>query len=241
MGNIEIKAISKVYKSGDIFINALQDASFIIEEGKFTAIMGRSGSGKSTLLSIIAGLEKPTSGEIILDNKNICALPENEMTQLRRDKIGFIFQFYNLFQNLTVYDNIAIPFLLRGNLETEHKKKIEEVLDLLGIAKYRKSMPSSLSGGEQQKVAIARALVKEPSIILADEPTGNLDFNSSKEILMEFDKICKQRKQTVLMATHDFYSVKFVDSIVFIKDGKIIGKENNDGTINVNNLEKYFI
>lgn len=220
MNILKIENLKKVYGSGETEVKALDDISFQVEEGEFIAIIGPSGSGKSTLLHSIAGLEKPTSGKVHFYDKDIYKMNKKELTILRRQKIGIIYQFYNLIPTLNVEENITLPIELdRKKIDT---KKLDEIIKFLGLEKRKKHLPNELSGGQQQKVAIGRALMINPTIILADEPTGNLDSKSSEEIMQVLKKANKDYKQTIIMITHNLEIAKLADRIIKIEDGKII-------------------
>ena len=217
---LKVEHIKKVYGKGEAEVVAVNDVSFEVEEGEFIAIIGPSGSGKSTILHIIAGLEKPTSGKVYFYDKNMYEMNKKELTILRREKIGIIYQFYNLISTLNVEENITLPIEL--DKKKVDRKALCEITKFLNIDNRRKHLPNELSGGQQQKVAIARALIIEPSIILADEPTGNLDSNSSEEIIQLLKKANKEYNQTIIMITHNQEIAKQADRIIQIKDGKII-------------------
>lgn len=220
MNILKIENLKKVYGSGETEVKALDDISFQVEEGEFIAIIGPSGSGKSTLLHSIAGLEKPTSGKVYFYDKDIYKMNKKELTILRRQKIGIIYQFYNLIPTLNVEENIILPIELdRKKIDT---KKLDEIIKFLGLEKRKKHLPNELSGGQQQKVAIGRALMINPTIILADEPTGNLDSKSSEEIMQVLKKANKDYKQTIIMITHNLEIAKLADRIIKIEDGRII-------------------
>ena len=220
MNILKIENLKKVYGSGETEVKALDDISFQVEEGEFIAIIGPSGSGKSTLLHSIAGLEKPTSGNVYFYDKDIYKMNKKELTILRRQKIGIIYQFYNLIPTLNVEENIILPIELdRKKIDT---KKLDEIIKFLGLEKRKKHLPNELSGGQQQKVAIGRALMINPTIILADEPTGNLDSKSSEEIMQVLKKANKDYKQTIIMITHNLEIAKLADRIIKIEDGNII-------------------
>lgn len=220
MNILKIENLKKVYGSGETEVKALDDISFQVEEGEFIAIIGPSGSGKSTLLHSIAGLEKPTSGKVYFHDKDIYKMNKKELTILRRQKIGIIYQFYNLIPTLNVEENITLPIELdRKKIDT---KKLDEIIKFLGLEKRKKHLPNELSGGQQQKVAIGRALMINPTIILADEPTGNLDSKSSEKIMQVLKKANKDYKQTIIMITHNLEIAKLADRIIKIEDGKII-------------------
>ena len=220
MNILKIENLKKVYGSGETEVKALNGVSFQVEEGEFIAIIGPSGSGKSTLLHSIAGLEKPTSGKVYFYDKDIYKMNKKELTILRRQKIGIIYQFYNLIPTLNVEENITLPIELdRKKIDI---KKLDEIINFLGLEKRKKHLPNELSGGQQQKVAIGRALMINPTIILADEPTGNLDSKSSEEIMQVLKKANKDYKQTIIMITHNLEIAKLADRIIKIEDGMII-------------------
>ena len=210
----------KTYGYNGNRVTAVNDISLEIEKGKFTAIIGRSGSGKSTLLYMLAGLLKPTRGSVILDGTDIWKLSDRRLTKLRRRSVGFIFQFFNLISAQNVIENIVLPVHLDNRNEDE--EYVNEIICALGLDDKRYSYIHELSGGQQQRVAIARALASKPSIIFADEPTGNLDAESSKEVILLLRKMQRQYHQTVVMVTHDLNIAKIADRIILISDGKIV-------------------
>ena len=220
---LKIENITKKYANGDKELYALDDVSFTVNQGEFIAIVGPSGSGKSTFLHMIGGIDKPTKGKIYINGTDISSLKPDKMTIFRRRNIGIVYQFYNLIPTLNAEDNIILPVLLDG--KTVDKEKLNEIIKLLKIEDRRKAMPSQLSGGEQQRVSIGRALMNNPSIILADEPTGNLDSMASKEIVEIFKYYNKAYKQTLIIVTHDEKIALQADRIIKLKDGKIIGDE----------------
>ena len=217
---LKVENLSKVYGKGDAKVIALNNISFEVEEGEFIAIIGPSGSGKSTLLHTIAGLEKPTSGKVYFYDKNIYEMNKKDLTILRRQKIGIVYQFYNLIPTLNVEENILLPIELdRKKID---KNKLENIIKFLNLENRKKHLPNELSGGQQQKVAIGRALMIDPTIILADEPTGNLDSKSSNEIIQLLQNANKEYKQTIIMITHNLEIAKLADRIIHIEDGKFI-------------------
>ena len=220
---LKIENITKKYANGDKELYALDDVSFTVNQGEFIAIVGPSGSGKSTLLHMIGGIDKPTNGKVYINGTDISSLKPDKMTIFRRRNIGIVYQFYNLIPTLNAEDNIILPVLLDG--KKVDKEKLNEIIKLLKIEDRRKAMPSQLSGGEQQRVSIGRALINNPSIILADEPTGNLDSMASKEIVEIFKYYNKAYKQTLIIVTHDEKIALQADRIIKLKDGKIIGDE----------------
>lgn len=220
---IEVKNLNKIYGSGEAEVKALKNINLNIEQGEFVAIVGQSGSGKSTLLHLIGGGDISSSGEVIIDGKNIYKLKEKELSILRRRKLGFIFQFFNLIPVLTAQENIEMPVLLDN--EKIDKKYMNELLRILGLEEKKNNYPSQLSGGQQQRVSIGRALANKPSIILADEPTGNLDSKNSKEVLELLKYCAKKYNQTLILITHDINIAKSADRVITIEDGEIISDE----------------
>ncbi len=217
---IKVENLKKIYGKGDAEVAAVNDVSFEVEEGEFIAIIGPSGSGKTTILHTLAGLEKPTSGKVYFYDKSIYDMNKKDLTILRRQKIGIIYQFYNLIPTLNIEENITLPVEL--DKQKVDKKKLKEITTFLGIDNRRKHLPNEISGGQQQKVAIGRALMINPTIILADEPTGNLDTKSSNEIIQLLKKTNKEYNQTIIMITHNLDIAKQADRIIQIEDGKII-------------------
>lgn len=223
MALIEVKNLSKIYGSGEAEVKALKNINLNIEQGEFVAIVGPSGSGKSTLLNLLGGVDKPSSGEVIIKGESIYKLREKELSILRRRKLGFVFQFFNLIPVLTAEENIEMPVLLdNGKID---KNYMNELLKLLGLEERRNHHPSELSGGQQQRVSIGRALANKPSIILADEPTGNLDSKNSKEVLELLKYCAKKYNQTLILITHDINIAKSADRVITIEDGQITTDE----------------
>ena len=223
MSLMEVRNLSKVYGSGEAQVTALKNINLNIEQGEFIAIVGPSGSGKSTLLHLLGGVDKPSSGEVIIKGESIYKLKEKELAILRRRKLGFVFQFFNLIPVLTAEENIEMPVLLdNGKID---KNYMNELLKLLGLEERRNHHPSELSGGQQQRVSIGRALANKPSIILADEPTGNLDSKNSKEVLELLKYCAKKYNQTLILITHDINIAKSADRVITIEDGKITTDE----------------
>lgn len=217
---LKIENLKKIYGKNESKVVALNDLSFEVEEGEFIAIIGPSGSGKSTLLHTIAGLENPTEGKVYFYDKNIYEMNKKQLTILRRQKIGIIYQFYNLIPTLNVEENILLPIEL--DKKKVDKTKLQEIIKFLNLDNRKKHLPNELSGGQQQKVAIGRALMINPTIILADEPTGNLDSKSSSEIIELLKKANREYNQTIIMITHNLEIAKIADRIIKIEDGKII-------------------
>lgn len=210
----------KIYGSGENEVHALDGVNFSVEKGEFVAIVGTSGSGKSTLLHILGGLDRPTSGSVKVDNRNIFSLKDEELTIFRRRKIGFVFQNYNLVPVLNVYENIVLPIQLDGKEPDEDY--IKSIIETLGIESKLDNLPNNLSGGQQQRVAIARALASKPAIILADEPTGNLDSKTSQDVLGLLKVTSQKYAQTIVMITHNEEIAQLADRIIRIEDGKIV-------------------
>ena len=216
MSFIELKNVVKTYQMGEIRINAVDKLSFPIEKGEFVIIVGPSGAGKTTVLNILGGMDKPTSGAIFVDGTDIAQFDEKALTQYRRDDVGFVFQFYNLVQNLTAYENVELATQLCKN-----PVDAETILAEVGLANRKDNFPSQLSGGEQQRVAIARALANNPKLYLCDEPTGALDYVTGKSILKLLQDMCRERGMTVIVITHNSALMPMADKIVKINDGKI--------------------
>jgi len=222
---LETRNLQKHYGKGDTLVKALDKVNLEIENGEFVAIVGTSGSGKSTLLHMLGGLDRPTEGEVYVDGKNIVSLNDEELTIFRRRKIGFIFQQYNLIPTMNVYENIVLPIGLDGN--TPDIEYVDKIINTLGLENKLQNLSNNLSGGQQQRVAIARALASKPAIILADEPTGNLDSKTSQDVLGLLKVTSEQFKQTIVMITHDDEIAQMADRIIRIEDGKIVGDSND--------------
>ncbi|MDE7017816.1 MAG: ABC transporter ATP-binding protein [Lachnospiraceae bacterium] len=229
---IRVKDLYKIYRVGETRVRALNGVDFTIDRGNFCSIVGTSGSGKSTLLNMLAGLEKPTKGEIIIAGEHMERKSENQLVAFRREHIGFIFQSFNLLGTMNAIENVALPLTFQGMDKKTRNKKAEAMLELVGLTKHKKHRPNQMSGGQQQRVGVARALVVEPEIIFADEPTGNLDSNTSVEVMDLMKKIVREKNQTLVMVTHDNYLAGFADVILHIKDGKIVLIEDNRGKEN---------
>ena len=222
---LKVENLKRYYKTNDVEVRALDGVSFDVEKGEFISIIGACGSGKSTLLHLLGGLDYPTSGKVLIDDTDIYALKDDERTIFRRRNIGFVFQAYNLLPMLNVYENIIIPFGLDG--DKVDKKYVDSVIDILEISDQKYKMPNELSGGQQQRVAIARALVTKPSLILADEPTGNLDSKSSSQVVYLLKKINKELGNTILMITHDDAVAQAAERTLRIEDGRLVGKNES--------------
>ena len=232
MSIVEIKDLTKIYGSGETAVTALDHVSFSVQTGEFVAIMGPSGCGKSTLLHLVGGLDHASEGSVSIGGHTLAALSDDRLTELRRKKIGFVFQFFNLIPVLNAVENTALPVTLDGMRPAEAKKRATDWLDKIGMSDRLSHRPDQLSGGQQQRVAVARALVSEPEIILADEPTGNLDTRSGDDIARLLRKACKEWNRTVIMVTHDPRIAAYADRIIFLKDGRITEQttlENNNG------------
>ena len=224
---IQVKDLYKIYTIGTNKVRALNGVDFSIQKGEFCCIVGTSGSGKSTLLNMMAGLEKPTKGQIIIAGEHIEKKNESQLVNFRQAHVGFIFQSYNLMQNLTAIENVAMPLTFQGVSKAEREARAIKMLKLVGLKKYMKHRPGQMSGGQQQRVGIARALVVNPEIVFADEPTGNLDSNTTMEVLQLIQKISHEQNQTMVMVTHDNHLASFGDKIIHIRDGKILRIEDN--------------
>ena len=219
---LETQGLSKQYQMGEVTVDALCGVDFQVRQGEFVAIMGPSGSGKSTLLHLLGGLDTPSDGEVTLGGRKLAHMSDDEVTIIRRRQVGFVFQFYNLLPTLSAAENVALPLLIDGKRLRDYAAWVDELLDLVGLGGRRDHRPDQLSGGEQQRVAIARALVTEPMIVLADEPTGNLDSKSGKEVLGLLRRACDEKGQTIVMVTHDPYAASFAERVVFLRDGQMV-------------------
>lgn len=222
MSILEVKGLKKTYTTrfGGNQVQALKNVSFSVEEGEYVAIMGESGSGKTTLLNILAALDKPTGGTVLLDGRNLANIRESAMAEFRRDNLGFVFQDFNLLDTFSLEDNIYLPLVLAGKNYREMRKRLEPIAKQLGITQLLKKYPYEVSGGQKQRAAVARALITHPKLILADEPTGALDSKSSDELLDLFSAI-NQDKQTIVMVTHSVKAASHAGRVLFIKDGEV--------------------
>lgn len=218
---IEGKNIVKEYIMGDNVTRVLNDVSIQVKEGEFVSIMGPSGSGKSTLLYILGGIDDPTTGEVLLNGKDISKFKDKNKSIMRRRDIGFVFQFYNLIPNLNVEENVLLPVLLDGNKQKDYQHELFEILEMVGLTDKRKHTPRELSGGQQQRVAIARALINKPNLVFADEPIGNLDSKTGTEIMNLLKSINRERSKTIIMVTHSKESAEYGNRIINVKDGFI--------------------
>ena len=228
---IKLEDVWKIYKMGDVLVNALQGLSIEIKKGEFVAIMGASGSGKSTAVNMVGCLDVPTKGKIYLNDKDISKLEESELAQIRGKKIGFIFQQFNLINTLTALENITLPMMFQDIDSNKRIIRAKELLELVGLKDRMYHKPTELSGGQQQRVAIARALANDPEVVLADEPTGNLDSKTGARVMEFLQKLHKESNKTIIMVTHDRNVAKVAERIEFLKDGKIIKSEKTNKVV----------
>ncbi|HKO33176.1 MAG TPA: ABC transporter ATP-binding protein [Candidatus Limnocylindria bacterium] len=219
---LEARDLVKRYPLRAGSVDVLHGVSLSVEQGEFVAIMGASGSGKSTMLHLLGGLDRPTSGEVVIDGVNISQLDDEHATLTRRAKTGFVFQFFNLIPLLNVAENVALPFLIAGEALGDRRERVDELLELVGLADKAGQRPDQLSAGEQQRVALARALAPSPTILLADEPTGNLDFTTGTEILALLWDSCDRLGQTIVLVTHDARAAAYADRVLVVRDGEIL-------------------
>ncbi len=227
---VETQVLTKVFGKGETAVTALDGVSLKIQPGEFVAVMGPSGCGKSTLLHLVGGLDRPTGGKVLVEGQDLAGLADKNLTELRRRKVGFIFQFYNLIPVLRAEENAALPLVLDGVKPAEASAKAKQWLTRVGLGDRTASKPHQLSGGQQQKVAIARALASEPSLVLADEPTGNLDSRASDDVALLLRQIADQWKRTVVVVTHDPRMAAHADRIVFLKDGAVVDETRLAGS-----------
>lgn len=232
MSFIEFNNVSKIYEMGEVKIAALDDCSFSVEKGEFVVVLGASGAGKSTILNILGGMDLATTGEIIVDGKDISKADEKELCDYRRFDIGFVFQFYNLVQNLTAIENVELARQI-----TKNPLDADEVLELVGLQNRKNNFPSQLSGGEQQRVAIARAVAKNPKLLLCDEPTGALDYKTGKQVLKVLQDMCRVRNMTVIMITHNAALANMGQKIIKVKSGYIEEIIKNDKPMDAEDIE----
>ena len=232
MSYIEFNNVKKEYKMGEVIINALNNTSFSVDEGELVVIVGPSGAGKTTTLNILGGMDNATSGKVIVDKKDVTKLKGKELIKYRREDIGFVFQFYNLVQNLTAKENIELATqICKDSLDPT------EVLEKVGLKDRMNNFPSQLSGGEQQRVAIARAIAKNPKLLLCDEPTGALDYKTGKQILKLLQDTCRKEKMTVLIITHNTAIAPMADKVIYFKNGSVEKIEKNQSPLPVENIE----
>ena len=220
-GLLEAVALRKRYAMGEVSVEALRGVDFVVKRGEFVAIMGPSGSGKSTLLHLLGGLDDPTDGEVLLAGQPLAQLSDDRLTLIRRRQVGFVFQFFNLLPTLTAAENVALPLLIDGRRLEDYEERVADLLALVGLADRAGHRPDQLSGGEQQRVAIARAFVTDPEVVLADEPTGNLDSAAGEEILRLLRRMRDEKGQTIVMVTHNEHAAEYADRIVRLRDGRI--------------------
>lgn len=225
MDAVVTRGVRKRFGAGDTQVEALRGVDMVLEEGEFLAVMGPSGSGKSTLLHLVGGLDRPTEGEVVVGGEELTSLDDDSLTLLRRRRIGFVFQFFNLLPILTAEENVALPLLIDGVDQKEASRRAVAAMESVGIAHRRSHRPSELSGGEQQRVAVARALVTEPVLILADEPTGNLDSASGDLVIALLRRLVDERRQTILMVTHDPKDAAVADRIMTLRDGLVADEQ----------------
>ncbi|MCJ7797436.1 MAG: ABC transporter ATP-binding protein [Thermoleophilia bacterium] len=218
---VEVRGLTKVFGSGDTRVEALRGVDLDVREGEFLAVMGPSGSGKSTLLHLVGGLDRPTSGTVRVAGDDLSTMEDDALTLLRRRRIGFVFQFFNLLPILSAVENVSLPLIIDGMREPEATRRAMEVMELVEVAHRGSHRPGELSGGEQQRVAIARALVTEPVFLLADEPTGNLDSTRGDQVIALLRRLCDERRQTIMMVTHDARAGAVVDRSVLLNDGLV--------------------
>lgn len=223
MAVLEVRGLTKIYGSGDTEVTALDHVTFSVEKGEFVAIVGESGSGKSTLMNLIGGIDKPTDGSVVIDDKEIFGMTESELAIFRRRNIGMIYQFYNLIPTLTAVENVMLPRLLDARGDDRHK--LDSIMEMIGLTNRSKHLPSQLSGGQQQRVSVGRAMINDPAFILADEPTGNLDSRTSHDIIDLLKFTNRKCRQTMLLITHDEKIALQADRIITIGDGKILSDE----------------
>lgn len=219
---ISVKNLYKLYRVGDSVVHALDGVSFDIYQGEFCAIVGTSGSGKSTLLNMLAGLEKPTKGEVVIAGMHVEKLKEDELVKFRRENVGFIFQSFHLIGTMNALENVAMPLMFKGERRKSRMAKADRMLDMVNLKKHKKHLPNQMSGGQQQRVGVARALVADPQIVFADEPTGNLDSHTSEDVMRLMQKITREQNRTLVMVTHDDHLAEYADRVFHISDGKII-------------------
>ena len=237
MAIIEIKDLRKTYRLGNEKVHALRKINLDIEKGEICCVLGTSGSGKSTLLNMLAGLEKPTKGSVKINGTEITTLSEKKLARFRQDNLGFVFQSYNLLNQLTALENVAMPLMFRGMSRKKREAVASKMLKAVGLAERAKHKPSQMSGGQQQRVGIARAFVSKPSVIFADEPTGNLDTHTTAEVMNLMVKMCRKHNLTLVLVTHDLKISEYADRIVHIIDGEITSIEKRVSKYDLENQE----
>jgi len=217
-----LENVTKIYRSGQVEQRAVQEVTLELVRGEFLGVMGPSGCGKSTLLNLIGGLDDPTSGRILIDGRDLSSMSDEEITLLRRDRIGMVFQFFNLLPHLTALENAALPLYMVGVPIKNADEKARELLDFVGLTAWERHLPGQLSGGQQQRIAIARSLVRGPELLLADEPTGNLDSENSREVMRLFERVCFENRLTIILVTHQDQVASSADRVVRMRDGKLL-------------------
>lgn len=222
---VKAEGLEKTYFMGKVSVPALRGVNLAFRRGEFVAVMGPSGSGKTTLLNLIGALDKPTKGKVYIDEEDLTTLDEGKLTKIRRNKIGFVFQFYNLIPVLTAFENVELPMLISGKNKEDRRQRAFQLLEMMGLSDRGEHRPDELSGGEQQRVAIARSLANEPSIILADEPTGDLDTKTGQEVILALHDAAKKENVTVVVVTHDPVVTEKADRILEMRDGKIVNEK----------------
>jgi putative ABC transport system ATP-binding protein len=222
---VKAEGLEKTYFMGKVAVPALRGVNLAFRRGEFVAVMGPSGSGKTTLLNLIGALDKPTKGKVYIDEEDLTTLDEGKLTKIRRNKIGFVFQFYNLIPVLTAFENVELPMLISGKNKEDRRRRAFQLLEMMGLSDRGEHRPDELSGGEQQRVAIARSLANEPSIILADEPTGDLDTKTGQEVILALHDAAKKENVTVVVVTHDPVVTEKADRILEMRDGKIVNEK----------------
>lgn len=219
--------LEKEYRLGEVVVHALRGVSMELKKGEFVVVVGPSGSGKTTLLNLIGALDKPTKGKVYIDGRDLTTMSERELTSLRRNKVGFVFQFYNLIPVLTAFENIELPMIVAGAPKKKMRERTQELLEIIGLIDRANHRPDELSGGEQQRIAIARSLANQPSIVLADEPTGDLDTATGREVMEVLRGISKREKVTVIVVTHDPVIAEMADRILEMRDGRILSENKS--------------
>jgi putative ABC transport system ATP-binding protein len=238
MSIVRTESLTKIYRTASQPIYALNEVNLAVEEGEFLAVMGPSGSGKSTLLYLLGGLDQPTSGKVWLRDTDISEMDDDVLSRLRRHSLGFVFQFFNLVPVLTAQENVAMPLILDGVPRSEALRRAGEALSRVSLADRGSHRPAELSGGEQQRAALARALVTQPAVVLADEPTGNLDSRSGDEMVLMLRQTVDQWRQTIILVTHDSRVAAYADRIIFLKDGRIVGDNRLKGQDNAEQIRE---
>lgn len=227
---IELRNVTKIYRSGETEVYGLKDIDFAVGEDEFVVVVGPSGCGKSTLLNLIGGIDSPTEGEVVVDNENLSKLSDRELTEFRRYKVGFVFQFFNLISTLTASENVELSLKLRGVEGNEARREAARYLDMVGVSELKDRFPSELSGGQQQRVAIARAIAKKSPVLLADEPTGNIDTESGERVISALYDTSKKLGATTIVVTHDLSITKTAERVISLKDGSVADDERKESS-----------